>query len=185
MSLVLTKAVYELPAEETTGEQQSILLALADCANEHKGFACFPSRETLVKKTHFCEKTVQRAITALKAKGFIRVIPRKLENGGHSSNSYEFLEPIMARVSQSPSLGLTDPRVGSESSHPLRSHRPTNKNNEQEANFDCSERHKAERANRMSRYFTSIGYPADYDPENPDKYPDLFPRMMDWTWEPS
>ena len=183
MSIHLTQAVYALDQSLTTGYQQAVLVALASCANEKNGYACYPSRSTLARMTHFSEKTVQRSLAALCKSGLIKVTTRYEPKKGHMSNSYEFLKPIWDRVTQTHPWGLLDPTPGANGGAPPGSNGPTNKNDKHKLNNDFSFKEDLEKARRekMRKFYASNGYPEDYDPNQPDKYPDFTFLPMNWT----
>lgn len=183
MSIHLTQAVYALDQSLTTGYQQAVLVALANCANEKNNYACYPSRSTLARMTHFSEKTVQRSLAALCKTGLIKVTTRYESKKGNMSNSYEFLKPIWDRVTQTHPLGLLGPPPESNGGALPGANGPTNKNDKQKLKNDFSFIDDKEMARRekMRKFYASKGYPEDYDPNQPDKHPNLSFLPMDWT----
>jgi len=62
---------------------------LLDYANRTT-WSCFPSINTIAKKTKLNRRTVIRQINLLEREGLILKIPRQRENNGNTSNMYFF-----------------------------------------------------------------------------------------------
>ena len=69
MGFKYTDRVYR-DVHDTSPTEQLVLLALAHCANDKTG-QCFPSVDTLVKRTHLNRSTVRRGLDALKERGLL------------------------------------------------------------------------------------------------------------------
>lgn len=77
--------------ERTTGSatRKVVLLLLCDLADEQ--YTCYPGRAYLAERAELSEGVVSRAITALAADGFLRVLRRAKTRGGRRSNRYLLL----------------------------------------------------------------------------------------------
>ena len=69
--------------------QRLVLLAIADCANDH-GAEAYPSNATLAAKTGLSERGVRKAIGELEALGELEV---QYKSGPHGCNRYRVLMP--------------------------------------------------------------------------------------------
>lgn len=65
---------------DTTGPEHAVLRALIDHINSERAelgiFRAWPSYDKLAEESHFCRRTVLRAIHVLIGKGLVRIIPR-------------------------------------------------------------------------------------------------------------
>jgi DNA-binding transcriptional ArsR family regulator len=66
-----------------------VLVALADRCNKDT-LRCDPSISRLADDTGLDRSTVIRALDALEADGYVKRVPRRKQDGGQSTNSYEF-----------------------------------------------------------------------------------------------
>lgn len=78
MSILAMTWVWGLEALDTS--QAMVLLALADAANDD-GFACWPSQETLARKSRMSVRSVKRHIATLRDAGLIDVETRSSTRG--------------------------------------------------------------------------------------------------------
>lgn len=77
----------------TSATEQLVLLALAHAANDKTG-ECFPSLETLAKRTHLNRSSVRRSLDALKEKELLKWISGgRRKNGRVLSNLYKLNLP--------------------------------------------------------------------------------------------
>jgi len=74
-----------------------VLIALADFANEKKGFLCIPSKTTIAVRCGIHKRTVDRHLAALVEADLITIEPRTSKRGDPTTNSYLFnLEKLAA-----------------------------------------------------------------------------------------
>lgn len=83
MSLERVSWAWKLPLPTAT---KLVLLAIADHANED-GF-CWPGVVRIATKCNLSERSVQRHIRVLVARGFLQVEERHRPDGSQSSNLY-------------------------------------------------------------------------------------------------
>lgn len=81
MSFDLTAKVWA--NSKAGGSEKLILLALADYVNAKHANSCFPSLNSLAKKTGLSRRTVIRSISKLEGMGEIQIEPGKGPNGVH------------------------------------------------------------------------------------------------------
>jgi len=78
---------------DVKGADKLVLLALADNASD-EGY-CYPSWNTIMKKTGVSKGTLSKSLKVLESMNLIRRISRKRENGSDSSNGYFVIENIV------------------------------------------------------------------------------------------
>ena len=107
MSVKLMSRVWDdAPVE---GSELLLMLALADSANDEG--VCWPSQETLSRKTRINKRHVQRLLSRLAAAGMIEVSPR-FAGGSQTSNSYRIIAPpTTPRPSPHDSIESSPPRL--------------------------------------------------------------------------
>jgi len=76
---MITEAFKSFESSDLTPAQKLLLIALADHANDEDQL-CWPSQEHLIKKTGLDRRSVQRSLSTLIDKGYIRII-KKGTNG--------------------------------------------------------------------------------------------------------
>ena len=77
----------------TSATEQLVLLALAHAADDKSG-ECFPSLETLAKRTHLNRSSVRRSLDSLKERGLLKWISGgRKKNGRVLSNLYKLNLP--------------------------------------------------------------------------------------------
>ena len=92
MGFKYTDRVYR-DVHDTSPTEQMVLLALAHCADDKTG-QCFPSVDTLVKRTHLGRSTVNRCLDSLRGKKLLEWIPGGRKKSGRVlSNLYRLRLP--------------------------------------------------------------------------------------------
>ena len=96
MGFKYTDKVYKNVAN-TSATEQLVLLTLAHMANDKTG-ECFPSLETLVKRTHLNRSSVRRNLDSLKEQGLLKWISGgRKKKGRVLSNLYKLTLPNEAK----------------------------------------------------------------------------------------
>lgn len=93
-----------------------ILMSLADAADEDG--LCWPRIRVLAQKCCTSERTVQRTLKDLEAKGYLRVDRRYRRDGSQSSNAY-YLHLFARPDKLSPQSDISTPRGGARVTHPV------------------------------------------------------------------
>jgi hypothetical protein len=89
MSIRIMSWVWENSIQK--GNELLLLLALADSANDQG--VCWPSLETLAKKTRMSRRYVKRVMADLKETGLVISNPRLDDKGDPTSNLYQIIIP--------------------------------------------------------------------------------------------
>jgi len=87
--VMVTRKVIE---DETLKSADKSLYATLCMYADNETAECFPSRETLWRKSGMSDKTFRNSLRNLEEKGYIKVIPRHSEDGRRLSNLYVLLD---------------------------------------------------------------------------------------------
>jgi len=89
MSVKIMTIAWEI---DVKGADKLVLLALADNASD-EGY-CYPSWETIMKKTGVSKGTLAKSLKALEKLNLIKRVSRKRSNGSDASNGYFVIENV-------------------------------------------------------------------------------------------
>lgn len=105
MSIKIMSAVWELDGID--GTECLVLLALADHADDEG--RCYPSISRLAKRTKLSDRGVQKVLSRLIEKGFVRVVPCAGQSGANVYFVTATPEPCSPPEPRSPRTEFTTP----------------------------------------------------------------------------
>lgn len=95
--IMVTREVIE---DETLRASEKSVYATLCMYADNKTSDCWPSRETLLKKSGISDKTLRNSLRILQDKGYVKVVYRHAEDGRQLSNLYVLTDGIVGNSTE-------------------------------------------------------------------------------------